>query len=298
MENNYILQNEITVQEMIDRYKQRERQIESMQISENMALEDMTAMMEYCEAKQFLTKAGDALEFVSASAISIDGNTVRIIDKDTYESSLAVLSANNDRQYMNLVYSADLSAMEAEDRLFRGEKVQLTIETVNPNGLIVSDIATVAMLKNEVARMHEVMHELGIYKDERMGIRDQTLDVVFSEYEEIKSRQSLEIVESNDGYVMATNATPELLKNNAGLEAEFNERVSADNEVIHYEAPRETTVDMSKVGGNVKYEQYDDIGSVEKRRGVKTYEEKQNDADEKKNNAEKKSSRKQYSYSR
>lgn len=73
-----------------------------------------------------------------------------------------------------------------------------------------------------------------------------------------KPPQPVEIVESSDGYVMASSEiTPE-------NEAEFNSRVNqANNEVIHNEAPQETTIDRSAVGGKVKLESVEDLGSRE-----------------------------------
>lgn len=72
------------------------------------------------------------------------------------------------------------------------------------------------------------------------------------------NHKPVEIVESSDGYVMATSEiTPE-------NEAEFKSRVDfTNNEVIHNEAPQETTIDLSKVGGKVKLEQVEDLGSRE-----------------------------------
>ena len=68
----------------------------------------------------------------------------------------------------------------------------------------------------------------------------------------------VEIVESNDGYVMASS---EITAEN---EAEFNSRVNkANNEVIHNEAPQETTIDPTAVGGKVKLEVVEDLGSRE-----------------------------------
>lgn len=68
----------------------------------------------------------------------------------------------------------------------------------------------------------------------------------------------VEIVESSDGYVMASS---EITAEN---EAEFNSRVNqANNEVVHNEAPQETTIDPSAVGGKVKLETVEDLGSKE-----------------------------------
>jgi len=65
-------------------------------------------------------------------------------------------------------------------------------------------------------------------------------------------------VESSDGYVMAASeVTPE-------NEAEFDSKVDkTNNEVIHNEAPQETTIDPAAAGGKVKLEVVEDLGSKE-----------------------------------
>lgn len=87
----------------------------------------------------------------------------------------------------------------------------------------------------------------------------------------------VEIVESFDGYVM--NANQQITADNI---KEFEAKVEDDGmTVIHNEAPMETTIDPAEVGGRVKLEEYDDIGTVEKADGVLTYEEKEELADAK-----------------
>lgn len=95
---------------------------------------------------------------------------------------------------------------------------------------------------------------------------------------EIKDKEiPVQIVESNDGFVMNTDKeiTSENIK-------DFNQKVENGNEVIHNEVPAETTIDTAEVRGKVKYEQNDDIGTVEKKQGIPTYEEKADEEDRKK----------------
>lgn len=95
---------------------------------------------------------------------------------------------------------------------------------------------------------------------------------------EIKDKEiPVQIVESSDGFVMNTDReiTVENVK-------DFNQKVENGNEVIHNEVPAETTIDTAEVRGKVKYEQNDDIGTVEKKQGIPTYEEKADEEDKKK----------------
>ena len=84
-------------------------------------------------------------------------------------------------------------------------------------------------------------------------------DITDVDYEnQHKPPKPVEIVESSDGYVMASS---EITADN---EAEFSSRVNqANNEVVHNEAPQETTIDPSAVGGKVKLEVAEDLGSKE-----------------------------------
>lgn len=96
-------------------------------------------------------------------------------------------------------------------------------------------------------------------------------DAIRQAEEELKQKNiPVEIVESFDGYVMSVNQeiTADNLK-------EFEAKVEDDGKtVIHNEAPMETTIDPAEVGGKVKLEEYDDIGTIEKADGELTYEEK------------------------
>lgn len=69
-----------------------------------------------------------------------------------------------------------------------------------------------------------------------------------------------EVVESNDGYVM--NTSERTSDNAAALDAQVK-----GNEVVHNEAPKITTTDKSKVGGNVKLEEAKTAGTLEEETG-------------------------------
>lgn len=122
---------------------------------------------------------------------------------------------------------------------------------------------------------------------EKWGINEDSINLAT---EEIK-RQNIpvEIVESFDGYVLNTNR---ILAEN---DKEFDSKVEKGNEVVHNEAPMHTTIDTAEVGGTIKLEQADDIGTIEKRQGVPTWEEKEDRKDTEKHNAETKKTSEQKS---
>lgn len=117
-------------------------------------------------------------------------------------------------------------------------------------------------------------------KFEQYGISNESVKEACDEV--VKQDIPVEIVESIDGYVMsATKITPENQKS-------FDSLVEKGNEVIHTEVPMYTTTDISEVGGKVKLEVADDIGTVEKAQGVLSYEDKEAIADAKEAEHEKK----------
>lgn len=110
--------------------------------------------------------------------------------------------------------------------------------------------------------------------EENDGVTQEAIDKATKEIE--KEDIPVTIVESSDGYVM--NTSQEITAEN---ETEYARKVENGNEVIHNEAPTRTTIDTAEVGGNVKLEEFDDIGTEEKADGELTYEEKADIADDK-----------------
>lgn len=74
----------------------------------------------------------------------------------------------------------------------------------------------------------------------------------------MKEAEPVVVVESNDGYVMNMS---ERTADNAKQIDELVRDNGSGKEVVHEEAPRETTTDRSKVGGNVKYETVKEEGT-------------------------------------
>lgn len=116
---------------------------------------------------------------------------------------------------------------------------------------------------------------------EKYGINEESIAKAVEEIYE--KNIPVEIVESFDGYVLNTNRAI------AEKDKEFDSKVHRGNEVIHNEVPMHTTIDTAEVGGTVKLEQADDIGTIEKQQGIPTWEEKTEREENQKNDAEKKS---------
>lgn len=92
-------------------------------------------------------------------------------------------------------------------------------------------------------------------KFEKLGVNVEAKEQAVKELEE--KNIPVEIVESNDGFVMNMDA---LIPENAKA---IRDKVENGNEVIHNEAPQETTIDPAMAKGKVKLEEARDIGSKE-----------------------------------
>lgn len=99
---------------------------------------------------------------------------------------------------------------------------------------------------------------IGFLPEEKIYIIEQ------KEIDEVEKRiikeqeEPAEVIESNDGFVMNTSK-----QTSANISA-INRQTTAQGEVVHNEAPRETTNDVTAAKGNVKLETVRDIGSKEK----------------------------------
>ena len=289
----------MTVPELIEDYKKNEAQIRKMDMN-NLSEKDMLIIKDYLSEKQFFSEMCDALDYTAASAVTITSlDTKTITTKDSIQSleekeefarRLQVLSNDMDKSYLDTIYMESYgdskTALERQKRteehitgLMESPEVQSAYKGVTV------PVITVAILSTAAKQAEYLMEQNGIDKSD---IHNSTIETVYDRHfakatytidddvERSKNKaKNLEIVESNDGYVMATNASSEEIKENANLQREYSEKVQNGNEVVHNEAPRETTIDLSEVGGHVKYEQFDDIGSVEKQQGIPDYETKE-----------------------
>lgn len=292
--NKRILDENLSIQEMIERYKEVEWEVRRnfRLVDELQDLDFNGNMVEYLQAKEFFTNVGNALEFVTASTNRVGDEIESLIGSDMFCSNLTLLSNNLDEKFVSYILAEGYnSEISISSRDFRQDIVLQTIESMLENktmneaiqNAICSDI-TVGDLKSSVNTISEMMNEFEVDANLPASVREQTIDAYFRAKETnelikidiVESKPiNLEITESNDGYVMATNASMEAIKNNPDLEYQYNAVVRNNNEVVHNEAPKETTVDLSKVGSLIKYELFDDIGSIEKEQGIKTYEEKE-----------------------
>lgn len=183
-------------------------------------------------------------------------------------TSLKALEKNNDE---NIIHN-HIHAIDAPRELIIEKSIDLF-----DRGYRASDAEKIQNVTLDDAIQIQA-HCIFLENFEKWGINDDSIRQATEEIQ--KQNIPVEIVESFDGYVMNTNR---ILAQN---DKEFDSKVEKGNEVVHNEVPMHTTIDTSEVGGTTKYEQADDIGTVEKKQGVLTYEEKEDRRDMEKANAE------------
>lgn len=291
----------MTLNEMIEDYYENKHKV----METDLASGDNSVAMDYNYELQLLHRAANALEFAAASIPVIyndetsETKVETLMEQKQALEKLRCLSNNMDSSFIYSMYcennlrntSSETMSIQQKKATAIQDKLDLMMDiasfkTAYANCASAALPVSVAELEQAINDAEALMVQYNITEDDISGRTTQVVadkyqkkelyvfqDINSYEEEQQLTSNDLEIVESNDGYVMATNASPELFAQNPSLERDFSERVRG-NEIVHSEPPRETTIDMAKVGGNVKYEQYDDIGTVEKQQGVPTYEEK------------------------
>lgn len=301
-----------TIDEMLADYRKNERLLQEMSFdTAELSKQDMTVLTNYIAEKQMLTQTAQSLDaFASMVTVNygVSKTITSIVPRMEHIQIMKALTNNLDMRFVDTLYLECLhltpttyTAKECEKtRAFTKRVVNDLMEdygyndayanmlnaeqmmiAMQPNSGLSVDVTIATLMKTNDKVLNLIEKEgidiTNLFDSAQAVIekheRENSINTI-AEHDVIKEQPELVIVESNDGYVLATNASPELLRAYPKLDREFNERVHNEDEIVHNEAPAQTTIDMAEVGGNVKYEQFDDIGSVEKGQGELTYEEK------------------------
>lgn len=281
-----------SLQQLLDDYEAQEKAVKEKALDEitneddyeRLSAGDKQLLDNYNANKGLLVEAKMALDFVATSTIfTPNGNepcVQMLMDSKTdYAHAVATLTGGFDKRMGTILETVDNS--KSFDRSYAN--VPLTDKTIS--GIIkdemkggVLETATVGDLAEVISVTRGIRDTLRI-KDDK--IVDDTNEVLIhdkgrlnafvfidsdeQERENIKFVEAVEseVVESNDGYALNTS------KQTAGNEKAIGEKVNAKNEVVHNEAPRATTTDTSKVGGNVKLEEAKDKGTEDDKKPSK-----------------------------
>lgn len=295
MTEKFTNQDSRSIAEMLDEYEQLCTQVSSIDRSNPVSLseEEKAICRDYDNSKHFMSDMRAALDFTrSSTQVVLAENGQRecrslMENEQKYAEALVLLTGGFDERLQDdmcairLPYQSE-QMTQAEYEAFTEAPLDLTAvkkaidtEIGNQNIMQTRSISEVASLIDDI---NAIRNENDIsYRN----VMDDTLRVLYIKLEadecfafgrEINDEEKLkpvEIVESNDGYVMNTNQEITV----ANLD-DYNAKVENGNEVIHPETAAFTTIDPAEAGGKVKLEEFDDIGSVEKAQGIPTYEEK------------------------
>lgn len=267
----------LTIDELLTVYEEDKRTVAAIEDYNNPSIAEREAMTRVSEARKFFTQTQQSIDYITASAMLNDDSSIScLIDKNTYLSTLLAVTDNANGDLIDTVYSESSYKKTDADR----EKAENALnDVICGNGIITTDFYamkdekpqyTVAEIMNYNNSVKEICYAEQINENQ---VFDSTREKLTSAK---NSGKALEIVESSDGYVMAVSLSPEEFSSNPHLAQQFAELVTANNEVVHNEAPKQTTSDLSRVGGNIKYEEMDDIGTVERESGELSDEEKEN----------------------
>ena len=277
----------LTISELLTKYEEDKQILETIDDFNNPTEEQALAMTDISDARKFFTQTQESIDYIAACAVlNHDGSVDSLMNKNSYLSTLLDVTDVNNKDFLDKVYSESTNKKTVEDK----QRVEESITTI---------ICGNPMLTQEFLSMADQMPETTVADTMRVNgtihnmleaekISGKTTDIFDFVREQLKNEQSknkpLQIVESNDGYVMAVSIPAEEIAANLDLSQEFASKVKNGNEVIHNEAPRHTTTDPSRVGGNVQLEEVDDLGTIERDSGLQTEEEKEEDEQQSKSN--------------
>lgn len=230
-----------------------------------------------------------------------------------YANSLVTLTGGGDERMQNTMESLRTVPYHSElmDYLHYKTRIEAPLKNDHVKFLIEENIGDKDVMQTRTVASVAQVIDYTKQERERWGIRDEniiddTVRVVMEEQkkntllyitsEQLYSKEELAEINdkyradvekekepvtatiSNDGYVM--NTSEEITQANV---AEYDQIAENGNEVRDNGAPRETTNDLSKVGGNVKYEEASDVGSLEAEKGEQSEHEKKSAKSEKGN---------------
>lgn len=259
--------------------------------------EDRQLLSDYADSRELLGETLKALDFAKTSTMQFlytdyykygyrEGwDELRIsslmFEPEDYAKAITTLTGGSDKRMQDVLESLRTEPYHSD--IMPLNEYRATVSAAPANAVIrkaiaaeigdgnIMDDRTVADLSNVIASTKELRDKFHIHDD---NLIDDTLSAVFSEneldrlyvldverYERSaqKERNPVEIVESNDGYVMNTSE-----KVTAENSREISETHNLENgNEIRHELPRETTNSAADIRANVKLETARDIGTKE-----------------------------------
>lgn len=272
--NVFILTDDITMTDVMRKYYELETQVLSYDAlrPDFPTAEERQILAEYAEVKSFITDVAHGIDFTAGSTAMVfteDGiKPMGMLTAEQYAENMADLTDGNNRDFINAVRYIQYRDVPLDEHLSRAETINNIVERLNESTAVLDNAdnhrRTVGEVKEALARVENQMKEFGISKENayeetdlklmEMQERGQLIEIVG------RQNETIDIVESIDGYVMNTSETVTAEKS-AELAIENN--VVNGNEV-HHNMPQETTNNSADVRPNIQLEQVSSVGSKER----------------------------------
>lgn len=263
----------------LDEYEAQKKEVEEKRLEEVSTEDDYEALpteekqlySDFLENRGLLIEARMALDFVKTSTgVSYNGEQgyqcwSLMNSKEDYVHAIATLTGGFDERMGILVESTREDKTDNRHTSYANAPlmdmaISGLIEKEIGSGFIqTTTVADLVGVITDTRAQREELHisDKNIIKDTLSAVTHDTDKLHEFEFEPDPQKEAPQIVESNDGYVMNTSAP------SAETDKEISEKVKG-NEVVHNEAPRATTTDKSRAGGNVKLEEANDKGTEDK----------------------------------
>lgn len=295
----------LTLAEMLEVHSENSIEMRSLDMA-NLTTDDQNVINDYVAVRQLLQRAGESLEFVLATTVLLQEDinvysVASVMEKAENLKALSVLTNNGDESFIKTIYKEGLHSdltIEEQTALINSALDKMALlksanefeqayeqETASGNEITVTTLTNVVndiqsiIAKNDIpldkiSESSEILIEK-MFASDSMYIYENVPDEIETREELNKQDDELVIVEGNDGGVIYTNMTPELAARRPDLLSKYESIVDTSGDYVTHYTVEETTTDMSRVGGDVKYEAVNDIGTIERGQGELNHEEKQ-----------------------
>lgn len=300
----------LTLAEMLEVHSENSIEMRSLDMA-NLTTDDQNVINDYVAVRQLLQRAGESLEFVLATTVLLQEDinvysVASVMEKAENLKALSVLTNNGDESFIKTIYKEGLHSdltIEEQTALINSALDKMALlksanefeqayeqETASGNEITVTTLTNVVndiqsiIAKNDIpldkiSESSEILIEK-MFASDSMYIYENVPDEIETREELNKQDDELVIVEGNDGGVIYTNMTPELAARRPDLLSKYESIVDTSGDYVTHYTVEETTTDMSRVGGDVKYEAVNDIGTIERGQGELNHEEKQTIVDD------------------
>lgn len=310
-EDMFTLNDERTIQEMLDDYDKLKEEVALLPSDvpkEELTEKQSQLLDDYEQNRDFLNHARNALDFTRVSTVNIvtgdarEGNTqVQSLykDADEYSEAVTTLTAGFDDRLSEAMESTRETPVYKELEIPVGQfnsianaplnnpEISQMIDEKLPDKeadvLTVGEMVAVIDYTNQLFSEYDIRED-SVLKDTmdeiQLNIEFDKANMLSEERYEHEAEHSEDKEHNGDDEVVIVESSDGYVMNTseeitAENYHEVSSKIENGNEVVHNEPPRYTTNDLSEVGGNIELEEVDDLGTIEEAQGVLSEEEQE-----------------------